>query len=143
MTDKAGERLELYKTYVETATKTTETRLKINTFFVSINTVIIGSSGYINSSILLIFGIAINLLWVELIVSCKLLNKAKFKVIHEIEDSLCHQCFHKEEHYCKEDNMKSFANIEKKIPYLIMILYTVMIFYMNLSLLKSLMCYCL
>lgn len=127
MKNKNEERLELYKMYVDTSLKVSENRLKVNNFFITINLTIIGSNEFINSFSLLLFGVVINYLWLNLLESCDSLNKAKFKIIHEMEEYFCHKCFKKEEEIYKNDDRKSFVTIEKLLPILIILLYLYMI----------------
>lgn len=140
------ELIELYKIYVDTTSKTSETRMKINAFFVSINTIIIGSSSYVNPGLLLFFGICINCLWIELIKSYRDLNNAKFKVIHGMEQQLCCKCFKQEEEIYKTIKRQSITNIEKRLPYLIMGLYGIMLIYIKWATIESIfqkICYLL
>lgn len=90
---------EQYKLYVEMADKISERRQSANSFFLTINTVIVSLTAYFTScgisckSIILfspisIAGLVICFMWYRLIRSYKDLNTAKFKVIHEIEQKL-------------------------------------------------------
>jgi len=126
---KDSELLELYKLYVDTATKVTETRLKANAFFTSLNAVIIGSSGFITPALLLFFGIGVNILWEGIIKSQKLLNAAKFKVIFEIEEKLVYPLFRKEWEAYKADRRTDTTDVEKWLPRSIILLYVLMILY--------------
>jgi len=86
--------LEIYKLYVEKADAISTRRQSANSFFLTINTAILGVTGYIGTSgnsIKLALGLAGILLcffWYKLILSYKQLNSGKFKVIHEIEKKL-------------------------------------------------------
>lgn len=124
------ELLELYKIFVDTSLKASENRLKINTFFITLNTAIIGSSGFINSELILIFGCCINAVWFNLLSSCKQLNTAKFKVICQMEKELCYKCFAKEQEEYKKYNRKPFAHLEQELPILISIVYVIMLLIM-------------
>ena len=119
------ERLEIYKMFVETSQKVTANRSKENAFFVSLNGFLIGANGVIDSWLLFVFGILLNLLWLGLIDSARTLNKAKFKVIHELEEQLCYPCFKREEEEYKKDNRIDFTVLECKMPWLIIALYVV------------------
>ena len=138
--NKDFERLELYKAYLGTATKTSEMRLKINAFFISINVAIVGAIEFMPSSLLLLFGIGINFLWNKLIKSYGSLNNAKFKVLHEIEDNLCHKCFRREEEIYKEQGFQSLTKTEKYLPYAIMMLYGLMLVYTHWEKIISFIC---
>jgi plasmid replication initiation protein len=102
--DKYGENykshlLEQYKLYVEMADKISERRQSANSFFLSVNTVIVGLTTYftlcgISCSSIILFspismaGLVICYMWYRLVRSYRDLNTAKFKVIHEIEQQL-------------------------------------------------------
>ncbi len=86
--------LEMYKLYVEGAEKISDRRHLANSFFLTINTALIGIVGYVGGSIgkwnwvVSVAGIALCWVWCRLIRSYKDLNSGKFKVVHEIEKEL-------------------------------------------------------
>lgn len=91
--------LEIYKTYIETADKISERRQKANSFFLSINTAIVGLISYLQAGsnketfvgfylLVSIAGMLICYMWYRLILSYKQINSGKFKVIHQIEENL-------------------------------------------------------
>ena len=91
--------LEIYKLYVGMADKISERRQAANSFFLTINTVIVGLISYLQlgqtvetaSIFYLIIGTAgmiICYAWYRLVLSYKQLNSGKFKVIHLIEQNL-------------------------------------------------------
>ncbi|MCP4267495.1 MAG: hypothetical protein GY777_18350 [Candidatus Brocadiaceae bacterium] len=88
--------LEIYKTYLETAEKISSRRQSANSYFLTINTAIIGIVGYVqlgnNSSRFYWFvgiaGILLCFTWYRLVRSYRDMNTGKFKVIHEIEKKL-------------------------------------------------------
>jgi hypothetical protein len=91
--------LEIYKIYVGTTDKISERRQIANSFFLSINTAIIGLVSYLQAgsntnpilgfySLVSTAGIIICYMWYRLILSYKQINSGKFKVIHQIEDHL-------------------------------------------------------
>lgn len=91
--------LEIYKLYVETADKISERRQSANSFFLSINTAIIGLISYLQAGsdtkpflgfclLISISGMAICYMWYRLILSYKQINSSKFKVVHQIEEHL-------------------------------------------------------
>ncbi len=88
--------LELYRIYVEMADRVSARRITTNSFFLSINTAMIGLVGYISVSYktalsvdirlpIAIAGVVICYLWRRIVRSYRDLNSAKFKVIHAIE----------------------------------------------------------
>ena len=91
--------LEIYKLYLEMADRISSRRERANTFFLTLNTAIVGFVGYVNLSdkpfedahwitLISIAGIILSLLWQGMIRSYKNLNTAKFQVVHQIEKSL-------------------------------------------------------
>lgn len=87
--------LEQYKLYVEMADRISQRRATANTYFLSLNSAILGFVGYLSVKdtgeynwMLACGGIALCILWSRLILSYMHLNTAKFKVIHNIEKRL-------------------------------------------------------
>lgn len=86
--------LEIYKLYVEKADAISARRQTANSFFLTLNTTILGISGYLITSdtgaklLLGVAGVLLCIFWFRLIRSYKQLNSAKFKVIHEMEKEL-------------------------------------------------------
>lgn len=96
--------LSQYELYVEMADRISSKRHTANSFFLSINTALVGLlsylsvGGFLQPSNLFSYpvtmfaitgiGIALNYLWYRIIRSYKSMNTAKFKVIHEIEKHL-------------------------------------------------------
>jgi hypothetical protein len=93
--------LRIYHSYVNSADKISNRRQNANSFFLTINTGLIGLIGYLQllseeSTIqnldvfipIAISGIALCILWFRILRSYKQLNSAKFKIIHEIEKYL-------------------------------------------------------
>jgi len=91
--------LEIYKIYLQMADKISDRRQSANSFFLTINTVIIGFISYISISntahssnlfyvLVSIAGMVICYYWYRLIRSYKDLSSGKFKVIHQIESNL-------------------------------------------------------
>jgi hypothetical protein len=138
--------LEQYRMYLHIFNSTSDRRNKSNEFYLGLNTAIIGVLGYLetknfseNNSVIFLFaplvGIAICYCWYEIIISYKQLNRAKFKVIHDIEDSLPLSLFKTEWELLGRGintlKYKKISSIEKNIPIIFIVLYVV-IFSMNL-----------
>ncbi len=78
--------------------KISERRQSANSFFLSINTVIVGLVGYFQSSsnekppefylLISLAGMLICYMWYRSVKSYKQINSGKFKVIHQIEQNL-------------------------------------------------------
>ncbi|CAA6825837.1 MAG: Unknown protein [uncultured Sulfurovum sp.] len=133
--------LEQYKVFVKTADDITARRLATNKFYL---TILLGlftiagflktkeMAGYFNGYSILILisvlGMVLSVIWYMNIESFRLLNSAKFKVIHEMEKELAYPCFDKEWEFRKgEDTSKAyprFTQIEKYLPIVIGVLYS-------------------
>lgn len=118
--------LEIYKMYVKSADAISSRRESANTFFLSVNTVLIGLSGYINESEAVaklaigLAGIILSYFWYRLLLSYKGLNSAKFQVINEIEKTLPLSPYNAEwehlGHGKKPKKYKPFTQIEIWVP---------------------------
>lgn len=91
--------LDIYKTYLDMADRISARREKTNSYFLTINTALIGLVTYLSLSVnpcpvlithfpIAIAGITLSYLWYRIIRSYRDLNSAKFKVIHRIEKYL-------------------------------------------------------
>ena len=85
--------------YVETTNAISDRPQAANSFFLSINTAIVGLVGYVQSNsstktfllfylLVSIAGMLISYTWYRLILSYKQINSGKFRVIHLIEEKL-------------------------------------------------------
>ena len=91
--------LEIYKLFVEMADRISQRRQAANSFFLSINTAVIGAVSYVGFGekanldpafyvMVAVAGLVLCFLWFSLILSYKSMNTHKFIVIHQIEQSL-------------------------------------------------------
>ena len=86
--------LEQYKLYVEKTDKVSERRGNVNSFFITLHTVVLGVVGIKGFSIekycwiIVVLGLILSYVWWYLLQSYNLLNAGKFKVIHEMEKEL-------------------------------------------------------
>ena len=131
------ERLEIYKLLVEMADRVSQRRQAANSFYLSVNTLLVGGSAYLgtiqpsllNVLVISVAGIAICALWVMNIVSYKTLNEAKFGVINDVETRLIEQPFHEEWKRLDPDQdgirHKPFHKVEGLIPWIFMAVYAV------------------
>ena len=132
--------LEIYRIYVITADKVGVRRQLANSFFLSINTVIIGLVSYLqagsDAQTLIVFyllisisGMLICYMWYRLILSYKQINSGKFKVIHEIEEKLPLSPYNAEwEILGRGRDAKRylpFTHIERLVPWVFFGLHTV------------------
>lgn len=137
--------LEQYKIYVEMADRTSERRIKINNFYISIFSIYFGilsivkNNNYVKFNNYIIYAIlflailyCIN--WYTNINSYKQLNKAKYELINEIEKELPFDYYTREWKLLQPDESKKkyvhLSTVEKFIPFLILILIIIMILIM-------------
>lgn len=123
-----NERLEIYKLLVEMADRVSQRRQSANSFYLSVNTLLVGGSVYLatlnpsvwNRFVISAAGMAICALWVMNIASYKTLNSAKFNVITEVEKCLVIQPFSDEwVHLDPEEDGKRhrpFHQVERIVP---------------------------
>ncbi|MCM2339491.1 MAG: hypothetical protein NDI62_03520 [Burkholderiales bacterium] len=129
--------LEQYRIYLHVFNSTNERRQKSNEFFLGLNAAIIGILGYVetksipNANIIFMLvpfvGISIGYCWYRIINSYSQLNRAKFKVIHTIEQKLPITLFETEWHILgRGKNPKKYhplSHTERFIPITFMLLY--------------------
>ncbi len=131
--------LEMYKLYVQMADNISTRRQSANSFFLTINTAIIGFVGYLGTTAgnwnlaVSISGVALCYTWYRLIRSYKDLNSGKFKVIHEMEKELPLSPYDAEwEALGRGKDPKlylPFTNIEIYVPFVFGLLHTLPIFH--------------
>ena len=137
--------LDQYKTYLSMLDNISDRRQKSNEFFMTLNSVVIGALGYIettsikHSNIILylipVVGGLIAYYWYHIVCSYKNLNTAKFAVVHTIESRLPIAMFETEwEILEKGENKKKyypFTHIELNIPLIFIGIYA-FLFLVNL-----------
>lgn len=93
---------EQYKIYLEMADRISSRRQSANSFFVTLNTLLIALAGYTKVAtsaetffyvITSLAGVLICYVWYRLVLSYKNLNSAKFKVVHAMERELPYRLF--------------------------------------------------
>lgn len=121
--------LKQYELICQSAESITERRQNTNKFYLTINSILIGSVGYGVSLDLIIYpllislvGLAISSVWIRNINSFKLLNSAKFKIIHELETYLPINVYKQEDEYLKKGYYK-LTSLEKMVPKVFFITY--------------------
>ncbi|HUN08571.1 MAG TPA: hypothetical protein PLQ56_18335 [Aggregatilineales bacterium] len=146
--------LEQYKLYVEMADKVSERRNTANSFFLTANTLLItifsglvvfqngngpqGGSGisirhlqqeplfgYVMTCVTLA-GMALCITWIMLISRYKNLNRAKFIIIQQLEEHLPAKPYTAED-AVPAGRFKALTNRERVIPFIFIILYTVIL----------------
>jgi hypothetical protein len=128
--------LEQYKLYVEMADRISARRQSANSYFLAINTGLVGLIGYVTTKetgeylwLMAGAGMAICYLWYRLIRSYRGLNSGKFKVIHFIEKRLPLSPYDAEwEAIGRGEDpklYKPFTHIENGVPWVFMALHAV------------------
>ncbi|MBL4761470.1 MAG: hypothetical protein JKY93_02070 [Gammaproteobacteria bacterium] len=133
---------EQYKIYLEMADRISSRRQSANSFFVTINTVLVTLAGYAKAAtstdtffyaVTSIAGVLICYIWYRLVLSYKNLNSAKFKVIHAIEADLPYKPYDAEwEAVGRGKNKKlyqPFTNLEIKIPWIFSLIHILVLVY--------------
>ena len=129
--------LEIYKTYLEMADRISSRRQSANSYFLTINTALIGLVSYLGFNAkspgveaflpMGLAGAAISYLWYRIIRSYRDLNSAKFKVFHEIEKQLPLRPYDAEwDAAGRGDNPKlylPFTHIEIAVPWVFIALH--------------------
>jgi len=136
--------LEQYKLYVETAERVSDRRQSSNSFYLTLNSVLLAFTGFLTSLffefwhiIIAVAGIFISILWFLSITSFRNLNSGKFKVIHCLEEKLPIKLF-KDEWACLEkgENLKKYIKlsvVEQGVPFMFILLYVIIIILMVLK----------
>lgn len=128
--------LDQYKLYVEMADRISQRRATANTYFLSLNSAILGFVGYLTAKdsqeymwMLALGGIALTILWEALITSYSNLNTAKFKVIHKIEKRLPISPYEAEWVAMGEGKnselYRPISHIERGVPYVFIVLHII------------------
>jgi len=127
--------LEQYKLFVGTSESNSNRRASANRYFLSVNTFLLGLSGYLTSLdpriwhlLTSLLGMTLCIYWLLTLKSYRGLNTAKFKVIHKLEQHLPVRLFGDEWDYLdKGKNPKKYLKLsvlEQGVPILFAILYT-------------------
>jgi len=133
--------LEQYRIYLHVFNSTSDRSQKSNEFFLGLNAAIIGILGYVETkslphgntifTLIPFVGISISYSWYKIINSYSQLNRAKFKVIHALEQKLPIALFETEWNILGKglDKKKyhSFSKIERNIPITFIILYFIIL----------------
>jgi hypothetical protein len=131
--------LEQYKIYIEMADRVSARRQAANSYFLAINTAIIGFIGYTIPKestrylwILSAGGMAICYFWYRIIISYKQLNAGKFNIIHMIETHLPIRPYNAEWVILGEGKCatlyKPVTHVENTVPWIFFTLHLMSIF---------------
>jgi hypothetical protein len=130
--------LEQYKLYVDGLEKLIARRLTMNAFFISINTILLGGA-VVTSKIkdvvsvpialaggiaMALTGIMVSLVWKRLLQTYGVISKAKFDILHAIEERLPAKPFLDENKLLEERKYKSSSATEGLLPILFGLLYS-------------------
>ncbi len=142
--------LEQYKLYVETMDKVSERRHSANSFFLSINTLLVSALATLISLtkqtniqygwlvVVAMAGSFFCWAWYRLIRSYRQLNHTKFMIIHMLETRMPVRLFDAEWDALKHGDgtvYKTFSSTEKFIPFVFIVLYVVMIIFLVIEIL--------
>lgn len=124
--------LSQYKDYVASADRISERRHSANLFFMSVNTALLGITGYLTGVgdghlwLAAIAGAAFSVTWRVLIGSYRSLNTAKFAVIHDMEQHLPLAPYDAEWAHIKAvGSYKPFSAVESWVPLVFVVLHSV------------------
>lgn len=125
--ERTEEVLEIYKLLVEMADRVSQRRQSANSFYLTVNTAIIGVTAYfapdtkeVNTWAISLAGVAICILWIRAVLSYKFLNTAKFKVITDLEGRLPVAAYKDEWEFLKSANGRRhipFHTTEVLVPF--------------------------
>ncbi len=142
--------LEQYKLYVGTANQTSTTRVQANTFFLTLNTLLVGFIVSMTQFVkqpavplwmlfVCMIGIFLTLTWFVLIRTYRDLNSARFQILQEIETKLPANIYRREWQIALDERPKRIyirqTTIEQMVPYAFGVLYIMLA--LSLSLLGS------
>ena len=127
--DYDGTVLEQWKTCVDMANNNTEKRSNSNNIYITINAALLAVISFsldLKSIILAVVGIVICVLWIKTIKSYKTLSTVKYGIVNEIEKKLPLRPYTYEwDKLEKEYKYPELTSIEKAIPWLFIILFSV------------------
>jgi hypothetical protein len=132
--------LQQYKLYVEMADKISERRQSANSYFLTVNSIIVSLLGALCGlglasqcpnwrcflPLICLLGIIISIVWATLILSYRQLNSGKFEVIHMMESQLPAAPYDTEWKILEEGKGKRylpFTHVEQLVPYIFAGLY--------------------
>lgn len=128
--------LEQYKVVVEMSDRTSARRGLANTFFLAVESALIATVTFADGRAwaIAVAGIVVALAWFGLLRSYRTLNKAKFDVIHAIEDRLPAQPFKDEWGLLDKPDLHfwqrytALSKIEQVVPFVFVTLHGVLLF---------------
>lgn len=127
--------LRQYELLVNSTQNVTTWRQNANTFYLTLSTALISGGSYASffgsglAVIASILGIIIAFLWWITIVYYRTLNRAKFDIIHKLENKLPDKVFKEEWETFKKKKVIEATSIEEYLPIIFSIWYIVLIGY--------------
>jgi len=137
--------MEQYKIYVEMADRVSARRSQTNKFYIALLTALLAILSTITEKnffsehqlqiyfLLSFIGISLNYVWYKNLKSYRQLNRAKYKIVQEIEQQLPFHCYEKEWELLGkgEDSEKynPFTKIEANVPIILVIPYAYFFIY--------------
>lgn len=125
--DNQSVNLEIWKTCVEMANSISIRRDKVNDFFITLNTAIIGLVIFKDRpeiQLICLAGLFFCLIWNKMITYFRILNTKKFSVINKLEEKLPSQPFNDEwELLTNDSDYKDATKIEHNLPFIFAIAY--------------------
>ena len=137
--------LEQWKACVEMANSNTEKRTNSNNIFITINAALLAVISFsldYESIALSMVGIAVCIVWLNSIESYKKLSSVKYDIINEIELQLPLRPFTYEWERLSNENYLKLTKIEKALPILFVVLYSIAILLPILKWLPTIACNC-
>ena len=132
----------LYRDFVNSASQVSDRRHQANTFFSSINTVLLMATGLVprevaevlevttahmeldwQFAIVAVAGCLLCWIWRKMIAAYRDLNSAKFKVINEIEQHLPLAAYDAEWKHFKAAQGNTLTSVEQRVPLMFMAAY--------------------
>lgn len=114
--------LRLYEILVESTSEVTNWRQSANRFYLAVCTTL-ASTAFLAADVstaaalvMALIGLAVAVMWYQNIQSYALLNEAKFKVVHELEDALPSPIFTKEYDYFNAEKGAALTTVEARVP---------------------------
>jgi hypothetical protein len=141
MSEAKDPKLALFELYLATAEKVSDRRAQANSWILSVNSAIVALYGYLKAGeeavtvpeksvwvwAIPVAGAVVSLAWAALLASYSRLNRAKFKVLHELEQDLAYPLFRREQAFYEAEGRRRLSQIESWIPWTFMVLYILMI----------------
>ena len=124
----------LYVTYLQTMEKVSDRRAALNAWMITLLNAVVAldisltkiNAGFAgNAFIVPLMGILTCVVWRLLLGSFSTLNAAKFRVIFDLEQRLGVNPFRVEQKYYKEQGRTGFARLERKVPFIFLMLFVV------------------